>query len=1029
MILFAKYSNERRRSLRIRTEIAGEDGSVIVRKLPQSEEARGHIRALVQHGEDLARLTEGSRFVPNRVRLSGDAAEFEYLNGPTLEEQFDGLLSDGDEALLSAFDAYFQALSSLCDTEFCATEEFRTVFGEARVQTGLPAMSVSDIDLVLNNIIVTGETWVIIDYEWTFDFPVPLPYIKWRILHYYLTGNSKRLGLDRALYMKHAGITEEEEASYEAMEKCFQSYVNGDYVPRRDLYGAVSDGVTDVYNLVRGYEGTRIASVYPDGGEGCTEDTRVTAKVAENGEVSFRIPVPGVLQVRIDHLESPCFVENLKAVCGGENIDLSELKTDGVLVEGSGLFFTDADPQIEVPLPENAEGFLEISFKVTSLDRLDPSRMSLGNAALRDEIRIMRDACIRKDAVLANRLALAGEIRGQRSEKILRKAMRLAGRKDPFALFHPILASDPEGLCVTIDAVSAGASFDRIRGWCFDRAFSAETIRVRNAAGEEIPFSVRRAPRPDVTDMFGLSPLRAAGFTVDIPLDGKADGRYVFEVENLRGIFRCEVRTAEDPAERADLVRRGTPAITRDAYEKAQMEEVLQVPDVTEEDLAAFSEQFTVVTGEWDTLKAGAREHAAAFFKKNPETDVIYWDDGPKTWDDRSSEPYYKPDFNLSYLRSAGYIGSCFAVRKELLQKSGVPAPVNAEDFFDLLLHLSEHTDRFGHIPHVLSTRSGPGLFEMSDLKVCAAHLRAHYVRCGVMAQVREDAAYRILRTEYDVPREPLISVLIPNKDHAADLTTAVDSVMRLGGWKNLEIIVIENNSREEETFRTYGELSRRYPCVRVITYEGAFNYSAVNDLGVRESKGEYLLFLNNDTEVIEEGSVRKLAAACMQEGAGAAGARMYFGDDTVQHAGVIIGYGGFAGHCFSGAMRGAEGYMKRIVAQMELSAVTAACMMVKKSVYEEAGGFDPSYAVALNDIDLCLKIREAGYRIFYEPGAVLYHYESRSRGYEVSQEQKERFASEIARFRERWKEILQNGDPFYNSNLTLARPDFSLKP
>ena len=1029
MILYAKYSNERRRSLRIRTEIAEEGGTVAVRKLPQSEEARGHIRALVRHGEDLASLAGSSRFVPNRVRLSGDAALFEYLEGPTLEEQFDALLAGEDEALLTAFDTYFQALSSLCDTEFRMTEDFRSVFGEARLPAGLPAMSVSDIDLVLNNIIVKGETWVIIDYEWTFDFPVPLPYIEWRILHYYLTGNSKRLGLDRNLYMRHAGITAEDEAVYEAMEKCFQSYVNGDYVPRRDLYGAVSDGVTDVYNLVRGYEGARIASVYPDSGDGYTEDTRLTAKVAENGEVSFRVPISRVSRVRIDPLESPCFVENLKIICGGQDIGQSAYKTDGVLVEGSGLFFTDADPQIELPLPADAEGPLEVSFRVTSLDRLDPSRMSLGNAALRSEIRILRDACRRKDAILANRLALAGEIRGQRSEKILRKAARLAGREDPFARFHPVLESDPEGLCVTIDEISAGTAFDRIRGWCFDRAFSGETIRVRNTAGEEIPSEVRRAPRPDVTEMFGLSPSRAAGFTADIPLSGKKDGHYIFEVENLRGIFRCEVRTAEDPGDRAELVRQGKPAITRDAYEKAQTEAGLENPDVTEEDLRAFSEQFTIVKGEWDTLKARAREYAAAFFRENPETDLIYWDDEPENWDSRSSVPHFKPDFNLSYLRSTGYIGSCFAVRGEILQGVGLPAPVSREDFFDLLLHLTEKTDRVGHIPYVLSSRRGAGLFEMSDLSVCAEALRAHYVRCGVMAQVQADAEYRILRTEYDVSGEPLVSVLIPNKDHAADLRTAVDSVMRLGGWKNLEILVIENNSREEETFRTYEELRHKYSSLRVITYEGAFNYSAVNDLGVRASKGEYLLFLNNDTEVIEEGSIRKLAAACMQEGTGAVGARMYFGDDTVQHAGVIIGYGGFAGHCFSGAMRGAEGYMKRIVSQMELSAVTAACMMVKKRAYEEAGGFDPSFAVALNDIDLCLKIRKAGYRIFYEPGAVLYHYESRSRGYEVSREQKERFASEIALFQERWREILENGDPFYNANLTLARPDFSLKP
>jgi GT2 family glycosyltransferase len=212
------------------------------------------------------------------------------------------------------------------------------------------------------------------------------------------------------------------------------------------------------------------------------------------------------------------------------------------------------------------------------------------------------------------------------------------------------------------------------------------------------------------------------------------------------------------------------------------------------------------------------------------------------------------------------------------------------------------------------------------------------------------------------------------------------------------------------------------------VTYEGTFNYSAINNLGAREAKGEYLLLLNNDTECISEELLEEMVSVCSQPHVGGVGARLYYGDDTIQHAGVILGLGGIAGHGFAGERRSATGYCRRIICRQELSAVTAACMMVKREAFDAVGGFDEELEVTFNDVDLCMRIRGAGYRIIYDPYAELYHYESKSRGAENTPEKVERFHREIRYFQERWRKELEKGDPFYSPCLTRKKTDFSLR-
>ena len=285
-----------------------------------------------------------------------------------------------------------------------------------------------------------------------------------------------------------------------------------------------------------------------------------------------------------------------------------------------------------------------------------------------------------------------------------------------------------------------------------------------------------------------------------------------------------------------------------------------------------------------------------------------------------------------------------------------------------------------------------------------------------------------IYRIRYEIAGEPLVSILIPNKDHREDLKRCVDSIREKTTWPTWEILIIENNSTEEETFRYYEELEQD-PRIRVISREGAFNYSAVNNLGAREAKGEQILLLNNDTEVISPDWIQEMLMFAQRQDVGAVGAKLYYPDGTIQHAGIGIGIKMLAGHYFRGFPGDSGGYSGRLRYAQDVSAVTAACMMIPRKVYEEMHGLDESFSVVFNDVDLCLRIRQAGYLIVWTPWAELTHYESKSRGPDEDTPEKKRFfVRETNRFLRKWWRVLDAGDPYYNVNLTRTREDFSLR-
>lgn len=424
---------------------------------------------------------------------------------------------------------------------------------------------------------------------------------------------------------------------------------------------------------------------------------------------------------------------------------------------------------------------------------------------------------------------------------------------------------------------------------------------------------------------------------------------------------------------------------------------------------------------------------------QNKKYDFIYTDED-KLMDKSKiyASPHFKSDFNIDLLRSVNYICHFLCVKKSLIDKVGnFRKEFDGAQDFDFVLRLSEAScdENVYHIPQILyhwrmheqSTAENPES-KMYAFEAGKKAIQAHYNRLNIKATVSMGQALGWYKTTYEIQGNPLISILIPNKDHIDDLERCIESIETKSSYKNYEYIIIENNSTEKETFEYYKKLEKENSKVKVVYWDGIFNYSAINNFGVKYASGEYYLLLNNDTEIINEDCLKELLGYCQRQDVGAVGARLFYHDDTVQHGGVIVGYGGIAGHVFLGEPKENLGYFGRLVAAQDLSAVTAACMLVKSSVFEEVQGLNEELKVAFNDIDFCMKIRKAGYLIVYNPYAELYHYESKSRGMEDSPEKKKRFNSEKSIFRRNWPQILKNGDPYYNPNLSLMVKDYSIK-
>ena len=483
----------------------------------------------------------------------------------------------------------------------------------------------------------------------------------------------------------------------------------------------------------------------------------------------------------------------------------------------------------------------------------------------------------------------------------------------------------------------------------------------------------------------------------------RVDGQIREELHRHTALTDKERKALQAAAEKENLrfravfLNKEVPGEAREAASRSLREQILPAAEGPDADYTVFLEPDGI-------LHPGALSACAKAIRETG-TDLLYSDEDyyvNKPGD--AFRPFFKPDYGPDTLRGCDYIGPFLACSASLLREAGAEelAELDEEARRRAVRVMAVKAKKICHIPKLLYYRKVPSAEEIPQ---------------PALTRVRDEIA-----------GEPLVSILIPNKDHREDLKRCVDSVREKTDWNNYEIIVIENNSTDPATFRYYEEL-KKDPRIWIISREGAFNYSAVNNLGFREAKGEYILLLNNDTEVISGEWIREMLMYAQRPDVGAVGAKLYYPDGTIQHAGIGIGIMIAAGHYHRGFPGNSCGYFGRLSFAQDVSAVTGACMMIPRHVWEEMNGLDESFSIVFNDIDLCLRIREAGYLIVWTPWAELTHYESKSRGPEGETPEKKRFfVRETNRFLRRWHTVLEAGDPYYNPNLSRLREDFSLR-
>lgn len=435
-----------------------------------------------------------------------------------------------------------------------------------------------------------------------------------------------------------------------------------------------------------------------------------------------------------------------------------------------------------------------------------------------------------------------------------------------------------------------------------------------------------------------------------------------------------------------------------------------------------------------DTLAPFALFEVLSAINADPAVDFLYSDEDKLDSAGERVEPNFKPDWSPETIRSRNYVCHLTVMKRSLVEEIGAfrPGFDGAQDY-DLVLRASERAAKITHLPHVLyhwrmheqSTASNKGsksyAFE-NGKKAIAEHL----ARVGIDGSVHDGPTLGTYQVIYHLRTQPLVSVIVPNKDHPDMLARCVDSLAK-SSYANYELIVVENGSTKPETFALYEQIQQQ-PHARVLEWKKPFNYAAVNNFAAAVARGEYVLFLNNDIESVNPDWLESLVKQAAQPGVGAVGAKLYYADDTIQHAGIVVGMGGVAGHSHLNFPRQASGHMQRLTYTQNVAAVTGACLLMPKAVFDAIGGFDEGYVLAFNDVDLCLKVLAAGHRIVWTPDAELYHLESKTRGPEDTDEKQKRFKREFDLFHSKWGQFLKAGDPYYSPHFRLDRPDFALK-
>lgn len=984
-ILYVKNNSERAREYQLKTVIYEKDNQKYVKKEALTKEALPHLLKMKENYEKLT-----TSILNPKIKFAKIVAEdeisltFEFIEGISFEQKFqDALLVNNDEAQ-KIISEYIDLLktgfkTSTFDSHTMVTENFKMLFGDldfSDLDGELCFDGLTNIDLILSNIIHKDNNIYFIDYEWVYDIYLPINHTIYRTLEIIKHLNK---GFAPSLKLENSIL-------YYKMERHFvDTYVMKD----------------SFYYQKRKY----------------TKMNYLIIDQLQNAEVQLR---EKEAQLGVMH-------QNAEAQAKELDIVHKEIQTRGLAIN---TLKQDLETQKERADKQNAKLHLEIQARGLAIDTLkqdlekkiqrvekqnaELQRKDVGLRELGDDLIYARNIVDLRDRqlqfqnnhiALLRSLTLKKRLKQKMKKMIPNKLLTLAGYQPYEAIGFDEEAfpqEAPQELTVT-----PGLPVYQYHRPEITAEIQAE---IKNFAKQPL-ISI-------VMPVYNIDPK-----WLDIAIHTIGDQWY----ENW------ELCIADDKSTNPKTIEY-LEQITNPKIKITYLQENLNISgasnaaiDLAVGDYIALMDNDDEITPDalYEMVKA-INEHDAEF---------IYSDEDLVTEAGLYTYPHFKPNFSPDLLMSHNYITHFTCFSKKLLDNVGYfdPEHDGAQDF-ELFLRLTEQTSKIYHIQKVLyHWRMLPSSTCVdSDVKPAALEagrmaLVKALKRRGIPGVVENTKINHYFRVRYEI-KEPLISIIIPFKDKPELLEMCVNSVLSKSTYENYEIIGISNNSEEAATFDIMEQLEALDNRVKFYEYNVEFNYADINNHAVNTyAKGEQILLLNNDIEVIEPTWIEAMLEHSQREDVGCVGAKLYYPNDKIQHAGVIIGLGGYAGHSHKMFNRDDQGYFNRLNAVQNLSAVTAACLMIKKSIYTEVNGLDAiNFKVAYNDVDFCLRVLEKGYYNVFTPFAELYHHESISRGYEDTPEKMARFDQEKASLFERHKEILQNGDPYYNPNLTLDREDFT---
>lgn len=1023
--VYEKISNDRAEEFSISTRLIDDrNSSIEVRKFAASKESLPHIKNIYKWSEALSKQYKESKLSICESVLKDGAACSPFVSGKTLEDMADRFIQSNQpekaEDLIREYIAEIVKYNSTKDFE--VTPEFVKVFGNVRLEGHYKSGAVNDIDMVLNNVISSSDGWKLIDYEWTFDFPVPVEFIIYRIIHYYIETNNSR---DALRNVKFFDASEQDIQTFAQMEKSFQKYVKGNSSLVRELYAQFGRPCINVSSLIERNRG--VVSVYSDCGNGYSEAEKISISDISYGSGSYRIEFPvkrGVKKYRFDPCETQCLIR-INSVKMNGNINISYTTNGSHFADNTYAY--ENDPWIEIPVENTIIEKIQIDYTLSN---------NLGEFYKK----IMSDMGI--DAVIAENNALRQQIgitesqvrnllleREERMRSIswrITKPLRFIKRclRKIKQLIKKILKSNKytHAICKKAKAI--------IRG---ENKNNPEIQKVSDIIEIMCPKKEWENQRNTVFD-------RDITFSILVPLYNTPERflREMIESVQYQTYAKWELCLADgsddNHPEVGEICKQYASDDNRIKYKK--LDENKGISGNTNACIDMATGNYIALFDHDDFL------HPAVLFENmkaicETGADYLYTDEATFQGTNIFNiiTKHCKPDFAIDNLRANNYICHFSVFSAKLLEKAGKFRPeYDGSQDHDMILRLTDAANKVYHIRKILYYwRSHPNSVA-SDISaktyaIDAAKraVMAHLDRVGLKAEVESSKAFpTIFRFKYALTATPKVSVIIPNCNHLKDIKKCISSITKKSTYDNYEIIIIDNNSYKKEIFDYYEEIQKDSR-IKVIKYEGEFNYAKINNFGVEQATGDYLILLNNDTEVISESWIEELLMYAQRDDVAVVGAKLYYPDDTIQHAGIVIGLGAdrAAGHIHYGVDKDNVGYMGKLYYAQNVSAVTGACMMVKTSIYKEIGGLDEEFTVAFNDVDFCLQAREKGYLNIFTPYCEMYHYESRSRGMEDTSEKKDRFKKEVNLFRNKWKKVLDDGDPYYNPNFSLDRADY----